>query len=96
MARDVAQLRLPAVLFMRNASRRRCGGTLSKPDSTTVSSVPALGRVVSVNVTSVGFSCSVVDRGIHRVRMPAIREQVLGLDPLDDDVEPDVLVARDA
>lgn len=33
---------------MRNASRRRCGGTLSKPDSTTVSSVTLPGAHIGM------------------------------------------------
>ena len=42
--------------FMRNASSRRPGGILSKPDSVTTSRVP-VGVGVSVNVTNVGGSC---------------------------------------
>lgn len=43
--------------FIRNASARRSIGSLSKPDSTTVSSVPP-ATSASSNTTSVGVSCA--------------------------------------
>src|SRR5262245_5090647 len=36
----------------------------------------------------------IVDLGVDGIRTPAIREQTLGLDPLDHDLERDALVAR--
>jgi len=40
IALDVLQLLSPAFSFMRNASRRRSLGILSKPDSVTISNAP--------------------------------------------------------
>src|SRR6266581_2746278 len=71
--------------FIRNASARRATGIRSNPDSAIVRTVPPFASASS-------NSTSVVGSGVDGVRMPAVREIALGLDPIDHDLQRQVLV----